>query len=211
MKGLGVVLVGMMLGVAWGRQQGNVGSDSDFRWTDRHAAPLSERETLRNTRHLTRQEKRELVRVMVAEMKPFEADINVLPPESLYTVAKDMRLKTVDLNGDGRREVMLQAYSFSLCGATGNCQFWVYERQGRGFRKLLDSRGKDGVGGIRLIEVRRTRTNGYLDLVLGVHDSCCEEGLEYYRYRGGEYRLAGSYIAYADGVAGFRRPKIVNR
>jgi hypothetical protein len=114
----------------------------------------------------------------------------------LRHVVRETRIKLVDLNNDGIAEVLAQAYGLKEgCGGTGNCSFWVFQKTATGFKKLLDTRGKDGVGGIQLITIETSRTNGFSDLVLATHDSASERTLLVYRYRKGQYRYSECYNA----------------
>jgi hypothetical protein len=81
------------------------------------------------------------------------------------------------------------------CGATGNCPFWAFQKSGNGFEKILDTRGKDGIGGIEVFTIEADTTNGFHDLVLGAHDSASERTLLLYRYDGKKYRVSGCYLA----------------
>jgi hypothetical protein len=81
------------------------------------------------------------------------------------------------------------------CGATGNCPIWVFMKTANSYQLLLDTRDKEGIGGIELLTVEETRTNGFNDLVLAAHDSASEKTLFVYRYRNGQYRESACYDA----------------
>lgn len=48
-------------------------------------------------------------------------------------------LKNVDLNQDGKMEILVRGLAPPMCGGTGNCRFWVFEKKGGSFRILLSS------------------------------------------------------------------------
>lgn len=51
---------------------------------------------------------------------------------------KDMvELKYMDLDRDGRAELLVRGGGTGLCGAVGNCDFWVIRRERNGLRLLL--------------------------------------------------------------------------
>jgi hypothetical protein len=133
---------------------------------------------------------------MAAQIRPFGGDLEIASDRELRQVVARTRIRLIDLNNDGVVEVLAQAFGTKAgCGATGNCPFWVFQKTHIGFRKILDTRVKDGVGGIEVITVSTRRTNGFNDLVLGTHDSAAERTLLVYRYRNGEYRSAECYNA----------------
>src|SRR5829696_3631212 len=76
-----------------------------------------------------------------------------------------LEIKIVDLNSDGKKEFLVRGKNFHLCGAVGNCGFWIFEKKGSRFRRLLS--GSDYVDISALGEqVLRTKTKGYADLLL---------------------------------------------
>jgi len=109
----------------------------------------------------------------------------------------------VDLNGDGKPEVIAQAFGIKAgCGATGNCPIWIFMKAANGYQLLLDTRDKEGIGGVELITVEDSRTNGFNDLVLASDDSASEKTLEVFRYRNGLYRESACYDANWQSLAG---------
>jgi len=102
--------------------------------------------------------------------------------------AEQTRIKFVDLNGDGVAEVIAQPIGSDLCGAVGNCRFWVFQRADSGYRLIL-------TGMAQTFTVQRSRTNGYSDLVLALHDSATEQELLVYRFGAGQYRRTTCYDA----------------
>lgn len=102
--------------------------------------------------------------------------------------AEETRIKFVDLNGDGVAEVIAQPVGYDFCGAVGNCRFWVFQRTDSGYRLILN-------GTAQTFTVQRSRTNGYLDLVLALHDSATEQELLEYRFSAGQYRRTTCYNA----------------
>jgi hypothetical protein len=103
--------------------------------------------------------------------------------------AAETRVKLVDLNDDGVAEAIAQPVGEPNCSPTGNCPFWVFQRTADGYRLLLNK------AGVQTFTVQPTRTNGFLDLVLGMHGSATEQTLFEYRFRDGRYRQTGCYDA----------------
>lgn len=123
-------------------------------------------------------------------------DQDIPTEKALHRLVRNTRIKLVDLNQDGIPEILAQAIDIREgCGATGNCTFWVFQKQNDTYRKLLDTRGKDGIGGIELITVEPNRTHGFLDFTLAAHDSAAEKDLYFYRFNGVRYAQTACYIA----------------
>lgn len=89
--------------------------------------------------------------------------------------------KLVDLNNDKNKEAVVRGKSWLLCGATGNCSTWIYGKFGNKYKKLLDTGGE-------ILEVKKISTNGYKNIFVSVHDSCCSSYLETYKYNGAKYK-----------------------
>jgi len=76
-----------------------------------------------------------------------------------------------------------------MCSPTGNCPFWVFRKMKAAYRLLLEKEA------IQTFTIQRTQTNGYLDLVLGMHGSATEQGLFVNQFRDGRYRRTACYDA----------------
>ena len=96
-----------------------------------------------------------------------------------------LEVERVDLNRDGKKEFLVRGKNSHLCGATGNCGFWVFE-EGRTRARLLLS-ASDYVDVELGQQVLRTRTNGYSDLLLKGHLSAAETGHYTYKFDGRKY------------------------
>lgn len=92
----------------------------------------------------------------------------------------------VDLNRDGKKEILVRGKNFQLCSAVGNCGLWVFEKTGSRFKKLLSR--SDYVDISELGEqVLRSGTKGYADLLLKEHFSAAETGFYTYEFNGRQY------------------------
>ncbi len=170
--------------------------ETGFRWSARKAQELGYHQTIRRSSELSPEKKASLIEAIAAEIRPFKTDLEIHSERELQALSANTRVKLVDLNEDGVAEVLAQATGVKTgCGATGNCAFWVFQETPTGFRKLLDTRGKDGIGGIEVFTIDPSRTNGFHDLVLGAHDSASEKTLFVYRFRDGQYSVADCYDA----------------
>jgi hypothetical protein len=172
----------------------NIGSPAHFHWSSHRAHELPYNATLAHSTELSPSEKKSLIHAIEAQVRPF-IDEDDLP--SLHRIVLGTRIQLKDLNMDGTPEVLAQAFDIREgCGATGNCTFWVFQKQSDGtYSKLLDTRSKDGIGGIELITIETTRTHGLLDFTLAAHDSASEKDLTVYRFNGKQYVQTACYLA----------------
>jgi hypothetical protein len=169
---------------------------SHFYWSTRKAHELDYKRTIRNSPDLSSDERDALLKTVAGLIRPFMADFEIGSERELRKIAADTRVELIDLNGDGKPEVIAQAFGIkSGCGATGNCPVWIFMKTANGYQLLLDTRDKDGIGGVELITVEDSRTNGFNDLVLAADDSASEKTLLVYRYRNGLYRESACYDA----------------
>lgn len=91
-----------------------------------------------------------------------------------------------DLNGDGAKEILLRGKSDDLCGGTGNCGFWIFERKGRRYRKILsdtDYADLTKTGG----QIQRRKTHGYSDILLKGHLNAADTRYATYKFNGRKY------------------------
>jgi hypothetical protein len=72
--------------------------------------------------------------------------------------------------------------SSCYCGATGNCQFWLFVANHGEYQLVLDT------GLVRDFGFLKARTNGYRDLVLWSHDSAQRSPARLLQFEGKEYR-----------------------
>lgn len=149
-------------------------AEDRFHWNWRKAAELSCKDPLQ-TSPLPKSEQAAIAGVLRKLLKDH--------PESAWAT----RIKLVDLNGDGSKEVVAQACSDNYCSPTGNCPLWVLERSVRGYRVILKSFGQTFT--------IQGRTNGYSDIVVSMHGSATVSGLRVFRYRDGSYQKTGCYDA----------------
>lgn len=99
-----------------------------------------------------------------------------------------------DLNGDGRDEVFLSGLG-RYCGASGNCPLWIYTPADNGGWRRIHAGA--GLG----VEVRRTKTNGFADLVTPSHFSAHETYRSGYAHDGRTYVWTGTtfHVSEDDG------------
>jgi hypothetical protein len=167
-----------------------------FKWKERGAHGIDNSQTIRSSRELSADAKEPLTEAVAMQMRPFKVDLQIRSEKELREIATTTRVKLIDLNNDGIAEVLAQALGTKAgCGATGNCPFWVFQKMPNGFKKILDTRNKEGFGGVEVITISSDRTESFNDLVVGTHDSSAERTLFVYRYHHGQYHKSECYKA----------------
>jgi hypothetical protein len=181
-----------------------------FVWDWRHSQELSYKRTLQNSTELTTQDKtaiRKTISGWVHSHADGDSDNSAV---ALKALLRNLRIKAVDLNGDGIPEFVVQPTGPNdWCGATGNCVLWIFQRSERDFSLIFDSEQGNGVGAAEMFNVLPHRTNGYSDLVLAAHDSASEKTLFLYKFDGRQYRPHECYDAdwqtYTNGEVGYSK------
>ncbi|HEV7643149.1 MAG TPA: hypothetical protein VGO50_04335 [Pyrinomonadaceae bacterium] len=107
--------------------------------------------------------------------------------------------KAVDLNKDGQEEIMLRGKTVSFCGGVGNCMMWIFEKKSGRYRTLLAT--TDYVDASEMgSQIRKTRTNGYSDLLLKGHIDAGNTHHVYFNFDGKKYRQGKCLVdAYFPG------------
>jgi len=101
---------------------------------------------------------------------------------------KDMlEIKEFDLNQDGNKEILLRGQNFNLCSAVGNCGFWIYEKKGNKFKKILYSTDYIDVSESGK-QVKRNKTKGYFDILLKGHITAADTNYLTYKFDGKKYQ-----------------------
>ena len=166
-----------------------------FHWNSSDLEALSSRDSIKLSKSFSPAERQALLRAIVGQIKT--DNVNHTEQEWL-AIAGDTRIKLVDLNGDGVPEVIAQGSDDLSCSPTGNCDFWVFSRVGKTYKAILE------LGAIQTFTVQPTLTNGFHDLVLGMHGSATEQELFVYRFTNGRYRKSACYYAYWQRLVGDR-------
>lgn len=169
---------------------------SHFYWSIRKAHFIAYERTIQKSLDLNSAEKSALTGRISSLIRPFMKENEIESEAELRKIAANTRVELMDLDGDGVPEIVAQANDTRAgCGAAGNCPFWIFKKTSEGYKLILDTRDKDGIGGAELITIEDTLTNGFRDLVLAAHDSASEETLIVLRYRNGMYRETACYDA----------------
>jgi hypothetical protein len=129
--------------------------------------------------HISTADRSALFQAFAGEYKDYPS-----PPNPMERAGQTL-VKFIDLNGDEVPEVIAQPIG-DICGAA-NCPLYVFQKTGTNYRMILQK------GAAQSVFVQKTRTNGYLDLVVRMHGSATESGLFVYQFREGRYRRTHCY------------------
>jgi hypothetical protein len=115
-------------------------------------------------------------------------------PRTASGLFEHLRVERVEIAPDGQKALLVQGNGMCMCGAVGNCSFWLLSG-GKSPRVLLSAVG------IEMFEIRKSRMGGYFDLMLASHDSASELFLQRFRFRRSKYENDGcALLDYADPV-----------
>ncbi len=162
--------------------QRNTESD-EFQWNWDAQQELSAKDLLRKAK-IPKADRKAIATVIAAQLRPMLKDLEIESEAGLEKTALDTRVKWIDLNNDGVREVIAQG--MVNCSAVGNCPIWVFRKRGKGYQVLLEDEAQT-------FTIQKTSTGGYREIVTAVHGSATQAGLADYRFRDGRYQEAGCY------------------
>ncbi|HEY5381723.1 MAG TPA: hypothetical protein VIJ65_05675 [Acidobacteriaceae bacterium] len=131
------------------------------------------------------------------EMGPLFQDQS---PRTLDKAISSFRAERLNLGG--APALAVQPIGDELCGATGNCSFWIIDIQHRRILFRSDV--------IQTFAVDRISPHGLPDIITGTHSSATETDLIRWHYEGAQYihqSCATVDYADADGNA-YKQPKI---
>ena len=118
-------------------------------------------------------------------------------PRTVEGIFESLRVERVDLTSKGDSALVVQGEGVCMCGAVGNCPFWLLS-EGPSPKLLLKAIG------IQSFAVQKHRTTGHFDLVLGSHDSAMETDLQRFRFDGAKYQRTGCANIEWDDESGNR-------
>ena len=104
--------------------------------------------------------------------------------EELALWKSKLKFESHDLNFDSVPELFLYIDHMDWCGAGSNCSYWVYQRSDAGYKLLVEN---------KVLRVKDTDTNGYLDLASEIPMGFCDRNVQRlyvtpYKYDGEKYQ-----------------------
>ncbi len=100
--------------------------------------------------------------------------------------SKTLDVQAIDLNDDGQKELILWGKSGNLCGGTGNCDMWIYEKKNGIYKQILQSNAYND-GEDKWFEVNKVKANGYRNILLKGHATASETTEHFYEFNGKRY------------------------
>lgn len=125
-------------------------------------------------------------------------------PFTIDKLAKEITFRSVDLNGDGVTEFIVEgSFSMGVCGSSG-CVSWIYERKGDTWRQIVAEPSNGS------ITVKKIKTNGYFNIQLATQSGAFDQFFHTLKFDGQKYRQSAciehNYID-ANGKL-MKRPRI---
>lgn len=157
-------------------------------WKNNPALELGPDDQLKVANELSEEQREALLRAVASTLRPAMKELGLTSEGELLKTAAEARIKLVDLSAGPQREVIAQASDEANCGATGNCSLWVFKRTAQGYVLILSEVAQD-------VTILPTSTNGFHDLMLGIHGSATEQELDLFRFVNGHYQRGACFDA----------------
>jgi hypothetical protein len=110
-----------------------------------------------------------------------------------------VEIRQADLNEDNQKEILVRGRNISLCSPVGNCAFWIFERKGKSYKKILYSTDYYSE---TPDQIKKTSTKGYSDILLKGHFSASDTTYNLYKFDGKKYRENRCSVqAYVPGTS----------
>lgn len=112
--------------------------------------------------------------------------------------------KELDLNDDGKKEILISGYTFGLCNMRDNCEFWIFRKIGKRYEQILHHEwmfsyrvSNQSTNGFANIEINANSSNGNPSHYLHIH-----------KFNGKTYQLKKCFSVYEfDGNKELKKPK----
>lgn len=119
--------------------------------------------------------------------------------------------KRIDLNNDGRRDLLIRGKESPVCLWNGNCVFIVVRNTRVGYQPILGVIDYWEATGHLGKQIRRRRTNGFHDLTVAEHLNSSDTMYTRYSFHKRGYKEASCKVnAYVRGTAPKERWKLIS-
>ena len=88
----------------------------------------------------------------------------------------------IDVDGDGKNELAVRNY----CAPVGNCQFWIFKKNGESYEVLLQTNNND----VQTYKLENTKSKGYFDIKTTEHGDAFSGGIKVYKFDGEYYKVS---------------------
>lgn len=173
-------------------------------WVLPHLQELDEANALsKNGVHLSSDETSLLKRAAAKVVDECVKESDAMEHETDNGLPRSFRVKRIAIGPGGVTGLVVQGMGSCMCGATGNCPFWLIGENGSP-RLLLTEPV------IQSFAIESVQSHGYYDVVLGSHDSAMRIDLQRFRFDGTRYRRHGCALLESGDQFGnqLRRPRI---
>jgi hypothetical protein len=156
--------------------------------------------------HLSAEDIALLKRVTRDVIEECAADPGPGDPGTALGLFGQLRVRRVNLGPHSNAGLVVQGTGVCMCGAVGNCPFWVIGEAPRP-GVLLETVG------IQTFALQENLTARRFDLLVGSHDSAMQTDLQRFRFNGTKYQLNGCALIDWDdeNLNLLRRPRITAR
>jgi hypothetical protein len=151
---------------------------------------LDAKYALATTKQLSSADKARPSETIAAQLRQRMNHMEIKSENSLRTLVGETRIKAIDLNGDGKAEVIAQFVGPQFCSPTGNCSRSVFEDTPAGYREILST------DSFQSFNIADQRTQGFRNILFSRHGSATSSELYEFRYIKGKYRRDGCYTAH---------------
>jgi hypothetical protein len=118
--------------------------------------------------------------------KKYEKRKEVFEDES-NCLEKMFEVEAFDLNGDGKNEFLVRGDDIGFCGATGNCDFWIYRKISKKYQRILT--GYSYLDGRDILsQIKKSKTNKFKDILLEVRIQRNAHAYRLYKFDGKIYK-----------------------
>jgi hypothetical protein len=160
-------------------------------WDNPKFRELDYSHTLSKAKNFSESSKSALIAAIAARLSPKMAEFEIANEQELHKISERSRFELVDLNKDGRAEIIVQPVGLKAgCGATGNCPLWIFAASPKAYRLLAE------IEGVQMYRAEDSGNQGYADVAFASHDSASEKHIYIYRYSNGTYRSVACYDAW---------------
>lgn len=123
-----------------------------------------------------------IVRDIINEMaEPGPLQTYLLTQRGRAELIRSLKMQRIDLDGDRVPEYIIKLEYKGYCGASGNCDFYVYQKVGEGFGLLLTENGQK-------LYPKQSRNLGYLNLACDHAMGAMETAITEYQWDGSTYK-----------------------
>jgi hypothetical protein len=98
--------------------------------------------------------------------------------------SKKLDAYRVAVTPKGRFVIVVWGRSSCYCGATGNCDFWIFRKANGKYIRILETHSVRDYGFVS------NQTNGYRDLVVWSHGSAYQSSVRLFHFDGEQYDLS---------------------